>query len=64
MRPERMQKLKAAGNSGQNPGFEYLQECWSDDPALQIVIKKLLAKYPQWGVAIVDGMLIEWSDFN
>ncbi|WP_245246286.1 hypothetical protein [Nostoc sp. ATCC 53789] len=64
IRPERMQKLKAAGNSGQNPGFEYLQECWSDDPALQIVIKKLLAKYPQWGVAIVDGMLIEWSDFN
>lgn len=48
-RPERMQKLKVAGNSGQNPGFEYLHECW-DDPALQIVIKKLLAKYPQWGI--------------
>ncbi len=27
MRPERMQKLKLAANSGQNPGFEYLQEC-------------------------------------
>ncbi|MEH2163008.1 MAG: hypothetical protein V7K38_18770 [Nostoc sp.] len=46
-RPERMQKLKVALNSGHNPGFEYLQECW-DDPALQIVVKKLLAKYPQW----------------
>ncbi|MEH1819159.1 MAG: hypothetical protein V7L31_08790 [Nostoc sp.] len=52
VRPERMQKLKVAGNSGQNPGFEYLQECWNDDPALQIVIKKLLAKFPQWEIAI------------
>jgi hypothetical protein len=25
----------------------------------QIVIKKLLAKFPQWGVAIVDGVLVE-----
>ncbi|HYX16205.1 MAG TPA: hypothetical protein VE944_17915 [Nostoc sp.] len=56
MRPERMQKLKVAGNSEQNLGFEYLQECW-DDPALQIVIKKLLAKFPQWGIAVVDGEL-------
>ncbi|QHG20301.1 hypothetical protein [Nostoc sp. ATCC 53789] len=55
---ERMQKLKVAGNSGQNPGFELLQECWNDDPALQIVIKKLLAKFPQWGVACVDGVLV------
>ncbi|MCC5613328.1 hypothetical protein LC612_43290 [Nostoc sp. CHAB 5834] len=61
MRPERMQKLKVAGNSGQNPGFDFLQECWSDDPALRIVIKKLLAKFPQWGIAIVDGELIEWE---
>ncbi|MFS0519848.1 hypothetical protein ACEYW6_34830 [Nostoc sp. UIC 10607] len=61
MRPERMQKLKVAANSGQNPGVEYLLSCWNDDPALQIVIKKLLAKFPQWGVAIVDGELIEWE---
>ncbi|MHC5917878.1 MAG: hypothetical protein ACYTXE_44480 [Nostoc sp.] len=47
VRPERMQKLKFAANSGQNRGFEYLQECWNDDPALQIVIKKLLVKFPQ-----------------
>lgn len=60
MRPERMQKLKLAANSGQNPGFDFLQECW-DDPALQIVIKKLLAKYPQWGVACVDGVLVKWD---
>jgi hypothetical protein len=60
MRPERMQKLKVAGNSGQNPGFDFLQEGWDDDPALQIVIKKLLAKFPQWGVAIVDRVLADW----
>ncbi|MEH1770977.1 MAG: hypothetical protein V7L27_29710 [Nostoc sp.] len=60
-RPERMQKLKVAANSGQNPGFEFLQECWNDDPALQIVIKKLLAKFPQWGIVIVDGALIKWN---
>ncbi|MBG1257773.1 hypothetical protein F8S20_00650 [Nostoc sp. BAE] len=57
MRPLRMQKLKVAANSGQNPGFDFLQECWSDDPALVIVIKKLLAKFPQWGVVVVDGEL-------
>ncbi|WP_242056118.1 hypothetical protein [Nostoc flagelliforme] len=59
LRPERMQKLKVAANSGENPGFEFLQECWNDDPALQIVIKKLLAKFLQWGVAIVDGVLVK-----
>ncbi|WP_392476730.1 hypothetical protein [Nostoc sp. C110] len=62
LRPERMQKLKAAANSGQNPGFDFLQECWNDDPALQIVIKKLLVKYPQWGIVIVDGALIKWNE--
>ncbi|MBW4689955.1 MAG: hypothetical protein KME40_33950 [Komarekiella atlantica HA4396-MV6] len=62
LRPERMQKLKVAANSGQNPGFDFLQECWNDDPALQIVIKKLLAKFPQWGIAIVDGVLMEWEE--
>jgi hypothetical protein len=61
-RPERMQKLKLAENSGQNPGFDFLQEGWNDDPALQIVIKKLLAKFPQWGVAIVDGVLVKWNE--
>ncbi|WP_331001415.1 hypothetical protein [Nostoc sp. WHI] len=61
LRPERMQKLKLAAHSGQNPGFEYLQECWDDDPALQIVIKKLLAKFPQWGMACVDGVLVDWE---
>jgi hypothetical protein len=61
LRPERMQKLKVAANSGQNPGFDFLQECW-DDPALKIVIKKLLGKFPQWGIAIVDGVLVKWND--
>ncbi|MBD2565743.1 MULTISPECIES: hypothetical protein [Nostoc] len=61
-RTERMQKLKVAGNSGQNQGFEFLQECWNDDPALQIVIKKLLAKFPQWGIACVGGVLVDWEE--
>jgi hypothetical protein len=61
IRPERMQKLKVVANSGQNPGFDFLQECWSDDPALVIVIKKLLVKFPQWGIACVDGVLVEWE---
>ncbi|MHC0068495.1 hypothetical protein ACWATR_37465, partial [Nostoc sp. UIC 10890] len=56
----RMEKLKMASLGGQNPGFDFLQECWNDDPALQIVIKKLLAKFPQWGIAIVDGKLVDW----
>ncbi len=59
LQPERMQKLKVAANSGQNPGFEYLQECWDDDPALQIVIKGLIQKCPQWGYVVVDGQLME-----
>ncbi|MEH1963105.1 MAG: hypothetical protein V7L05_25270 [Nostoc sp.] len=61
VRPERMQKLKVAANSGQNPGFDFLQECWNDDPALQIVIKKVLVKFPQWGIACVDGVLVDWE---
>jgi hypothetical protein len=28
----------------------------------QIVIKKLLAKFSQWGIAIVDGVLVKWND--
>ncbi|MBD2248436.1 hypothetical protein [Nostoc sp. FACHB-888] len=61
MRPVRREKLNRAANSGENPGFDFLQECWNDDPALQIVIKKLLAKFPQWGVAIVDRVLMKWE---
>lgn len=60
-RPERMQKLKVASNSGQNPGFDFLQECCNDDPALQIAIKKLLAKFPQWGLVAADGVLVKWE---
>ncbi len=44
---------------GENPGFDFLQQCCHDDPALVIGIKKLLVKYPQWGIAIVDGVLID-----
>ncbi|QLE45421.1 hypothetical protein FD723_32335 (plasmid) [Nostoc sp. C052] len=59
MRPVRREKLNRAANSGENPGFDFLQECWNDDPALQIVVKKLLVKFPQWGIAIVDGVLVK-----
>ncbi|QFS49623.1 hypothetical protein [Nostoc sphaeroides] len=61
-RPVRREKLNRAANSGENPGFDFLQECWNDDPALQIVIKKLLAKFPQWGIACVDGVLVDWEE--
>ncbi|MFS0518992.1 hypothetical protein ACEYW6_30450 [Nostoc sp. UIC 10607] len=61
VRPERMQKLKVAANSGQNPGLGFLQECW-DDPGLVIMIKKLLVKFPQWGIAYVDGVLVKWDE--
>ncbi|MEH2002612.1 MAG: hypothetical protein V7L00_28410 [Nostoc sp.] len=61
MRPERMQKLKAAGNSGQNPGFYFCRSVGVMIPRKQIAIKKLLAKFPQWGIAIVDGVLIRAS---
>ncbi|MHC0068636.1 hypothetical protein ACWATR_38210 [Nostoc sp. UIC 10890] len=61
MRPERMQKLKVVANSGDNPGFDFLQQCCHDDPALQIVIKNLLAKFPQRRVAVVDGVLVKWD---
>ncbi|MGF1939567.1 MAG: hypothetical protein RM347_035495 [Nostoc sp. ChiQUE02] len=47
MRPGRMEKLKVAVNSEENPRFDFLLSCWNDDPALQIVIKKLLVKFPQ-----------------
>ncbi|MBD2730174.1 hypothetical protein H6G96_28610 [Nostoc sp. FACHB-892] len=60
-RPVRREKLNRAANSGENPGFDFLQQCWKDDPALQIVIKKLLAKFPQWGIAILDGALVDWN---
>ncbi|MEA5624800.1 hypothetical protein [Nostoc sp. UHCC 0251] len=38
-RPLRMEKLKMAGILGEKPDFEFLAECWENDPALQIVIK-------------------------
>ncbi|MCC5610388.1 hypothetical protein LC612_27460 [Nostoc sp. CHAB 5834] len=62
LRPERMQKFKVAANSGQNPGFEFLLSCWNDDPMLVIAIQKLLAKFPQWGVVIVNEVLVDWNE--
>ncbi|QFS51279.1 hypothetical protein GXM_08773 [Nostoc sphaeroides CCNUC1] len=56
-----MEKLKMASLVGKNPGFDFLQQCCHDDPALRLMIKKLLAKFPQWGIAIVDGVLVDWE---
>jgi hypothetical protein len=53
-RPMRTKKLKLAMVSKENPGFEYLKECWDDDPALQIIIKDLLGNFPSWGKVTED----------
>ncbi|MBD2254624.1 hypothetical protein [Nostoc parmelioides] len=37
-------------------------ECWADDPALQIVIKKLVIKCPHWGLVAADGVLVRWEE--
>ncbi|WP_242055234.1 hypothetical protein [Nostoc flagelliforme] len=31
-------------------------------PRKQIVVKKMLAKFPQWGIACVDGVLVDWEE--
>jgi hypothetical protein len=61
MRQSRMHQLQIAVNSGHNPGFDFLLECWNDDPVLMLMIKKLLVKYPHWGIMIVDGVLVNWE---
>jgi hypothetical protein len=61
IRPWRMEKLKMAEQLRENPGDDFLMECWADDPALRIVIKKLVSKFPQWGLVAVDGMLMKWD---
>nr|WP_322666217.1 hypothetical protein [Dendronalium sp. ChiSLP03b]MDZ8209000.1 hypothetical protein [Dendronalium sp. ChiSLP03b] len=45
----------------ENPGVDFLMECWADDPALRIAIKKLVAKCPQWGLVAADGVLVKWE---
>jgi hypothetical protein len=62
VRPWRMEKLKMAEQLCENPGDEFLMECWADDPALRIVIKKLIAKFPQWGLVAADGVLMKWNE--
>ncbi|MBE9210057.1 hypothetical protein IQ244_26895 [Nostoc sp. LEGE 06077] len=62
VRPWRMEKLKMAEQWRENPGDDFLMECWADDPALRIVIKKLVAKCPQWGLVAADGVLVKWND--
>ncbi|MBD2491714.1 hypothetical protein [Aulosira sp. FACHB-615] len=62
VRPWRMEKLKIAEQWRENPGDDFLMECWADDPALRIVIKKLVAKCPQWGLVAVEGVLVKWDE--
>jgi hypothetical protein len=54
-----MDKLKMAEQLRENPGFDFLMECWEDDPALRIVIKKLVVKFPQWSFVVADGVLLK-----
>ncbi|MBD2491381.1 hypothetical protein [Aulosira sp. FACHB-615] len=61
IRPWRMEKLKMAEQWRENPGDDFLMECWQDDPALRIMIKKLVAKCPQWGLVAVEGVLVKWD---
>ncbi|RCJ26229.1 hypothetical protein A6770_26440 [Nostoc minutum NIES-26] len=61
-RPWRMEQLKMAEVLKENPGFEFLLSCWDDDPALRILIKKLVVRFPQWGFVAVDGVLIKWNE--
>ncbi|MBE9054369.1 hypothetical protein IQ243_29065 [Nostocales cyanobacterium LEGE 11386] len=61
-RPWRMEKLKMAGILEEKPDFSFLVECWEDDPALRIVIKGLVKKFPQWGLVAVDGVLMKWDE--
>ncbi|HEY9801515.1 MAG TPA: hypothetical protein V6D25_14250 [Leptolyngbyaceae cyanobacterium] len=51
-----------AGLFQENPGLNFLMECWNDDPALQIVITRLVRKCSQWGYVVVDGELMEWEE--
>ncbi|MBD2496750.1 hypothetical protein [Nostoc sp. FACHB-280] len=62
IRPWRMEKLKMAEQWRENPGDDFLMECWADDPALRIVIKKLVIKCPQWGLVAVEGVLVKWNE--
>ncbi|MCC5618424.1 hypothetical protein LC605_25730 [Nostoc sp. CHAB 5836] len=57
LRPSRENKLRLASYSGDNPGLDFLCECW-DDVALWNKIKQLIAQYSEWGVAYVDGKLV------
>ncbi|MEH2029825.1 MAG: hypothetical protein V7K67_09135 [Nostoc sp.] len=62
VRPLRMEKLKMALMvGGEKLDFDFLQECWNDDPALRIIIKQMIAKYPEWGIVCVDGVLVDWN---
>ncbi|MFN6475315.1 hypothetical protein [Nostoc sp. DedQUE07] len=58
LRPMRREKLKMSAIIGESPGFDFLLSSWEDDPALHFVIKQLLVKFPQWGIACIDGELI------
>lgn len=33
-----------------------------ENPVQGIQIKKVLAKFPQWGIACVDGVLVDWNE--
>jgi hypothetical protein len=67
LRPGRMQKLKVATNLGQNPGFEFLQKCWDDDPAKADCDRESGGEVwavgdclPRWGVSGLGGVVVKY----
>ncbi|WP_265276665.1 hypothetical protein [Nostoc sp. KVJ3] len=53
MRSVRREKLNRAANSGDNPGFDFLQECWQDDPAKADCDQKIAGEVSAVGIG--DG---------
>ncbi|MBH8554932.1 hypothetical protein I8751_21800 [Nostocaceae cyanobacterium CENA357] len=58
-----MEKLKLAEVLRAKSDFEFLAECWNDDPALQIVIRKQKSEVSAvgiggggWGAGKVGGV--------
>ena len=59
-REARLKRIKAAMNCGEFPGFQFLVESMQD-VKLRGEIQRLLAKYPEWRVAIIDQQLIQFD---
>ncbi len=59
-REARLKRLKAAMNCGEFPGWEFLLSSMPD-VKLRQEIQRLVAKYPEWRVAVIDQQLIQFD---